>query len=96
MKIKIYVDWQRKKILDEKGYKEFKASTINEVADDYFKENCEFSEFLCDQDYSYADIFKMTDEEKEKVKAKWKAQCKESAEETFANDYEYEEIELEV
>ena len=96
MKIKVYADWKHEEILSEKDYKEFKERKVNELADDYFEDDYEFNEFLGDGDYNYADIFEMTDEEKEKVKAEWKAQCKESAEETFADDWVYEEIELEV
>ena len=96
MRITVYADWKHEEILSEKDYKEFKERKVNEMADDYFEDNYEFNEFLGNGDYNYADIFKMTDEEKEKVKAEWIAQCKENAEETFADEYDYEEIELEV
>lgn len=96
MKIKIYVDWKHEEILSEKDYKEFKDRKVNEIADDYFEDPYELNEFFGDNDYTYVDIFKMTDEEKEAVKEKWKAHCKESAEETFADEWGYEEIEMEV
>ena len=95
MKIKVYVDWKHEEILSEKDYKEFKDRKINEMADEYFEDNYELNEFLCD-DYNHAELFRMTDEEKEKVKADWIARCKEYAEETFENEYEYEENVLEV
>ncbi len=95
MRITIYVDWKHEEVLSEKEYKEFKERKVNEIADDYFEDDYEFGEFL-GENYTCADIFKMTDEEREKVKAEWKAQCKESAEETFADDWVYEEVEVEV
>ena len=95
MRIKVYADWKHEEILSEKDYKEFKERKVNEMADDYYEDDYEFGEFLAEK-YSCSEIFKMTNEEKEKVKADWKAQCKESAEETFADDWVYEEVELEV
>lgn len=96
MKIKVYVDWKNQEILSEKDYNEFKDRKVNEIADNYFEDKYEFNEFLTDNDYDYADIFNMTDKEKEEVKEKWKAQCKDSAEEAFGDEYDYDEIELEV
>ena len=96
MKIKVYVDWKNKEILNEKEYNEFHDREVNAIADRYFEDKYEFNEFLSDNDYDYADIFNMTDEEKEEVKAKWKAQCKDNAEEIFGDEYDYDEIELEV
>ena len=95
MKIKVYVDWNNKEILSEKDYKEFKNRKVNEMADTYFEDKYSLEEFLSDN-YNYADIFNMTNEEKEEAKAKWKAQCKDNAEENFGDEYDYDKIELEV
>lgn len=96
MKIKIYVDWKGEEVLSEKDYKEFKDQKTKEIADYYFEDNYGFSEYLSNGDYDPARVFQMTDEEKEKVKAEWKAHCEEYAKENFADEYDYEEIELEV
>ena len=95
MKIKVYADWKHEEILGEKDYKEFKERKVNEMADNYFEDDYEFGEFLGEK-YTCADIFKMTDEEREKVKKEWKAKCKADAKDNFADEWEYEEIVLEV
>ena len=95
MKIKVYVDWRHDEILSEKEYKEYKERKVNETADNYFEDEYEFGEFLA-KNYTCADIFKVTDEEKEKVKAEWKVRCRADAEENFNDHYRYEEFELEV
>ena len=96
MKIKVYVDWRNEEILSEKDYKEFKERKVKEMADDYFEDDYALDGFLDNGDYTYVGIFQMTDEEKEKVKEKWRAQCKADAEENFAEEYDYEVIEMEV
>ena len=95
MKIKVYVNWKDEEVLNEKDYMEFRDRKVNEIADDYFEDDYEFGEFLS-EDYTRSEIFRMTEEDKEKVKKAWKAQCKESAEETFDDEYNYEEVEVEI
>ena len=95
MKIKIYVDWRHEEVLNEKDYKEFRDRKVNEIADDYFEDEYEFNCFL-EHDYRPAEIFNLDNEAKEEIKEIWKRQCKASAEETFDDDYEYEEVEVEV
>ena len=96
MKIKVYADWNHEEILSEKDYKEFKDRKVNEITEEYFEDNCEFEEFLAENDYRLTDIFKMTDEQKGEVRSRWREWCKESAENAFENEYSYEEIEIEV
>ena len=97
MKIKLYVDWERGKILKEEEYEK----EIAEFAKDREDDDYEFGDFLDNyfdrnlhNNNKLAYLFNLSEKEREKIIELWKEDCLETVRNNSNDDYE--EIEIEV
>lgn len=93
MKVKIFVNWEERKILSESGFSEMIADRAQQkVNDDY-----ELSYFLENEIvYSHSEVFKLTPEEKDKIYKEFQEYCKEEAETDVLNEDDWFEKFIEV
>lgn len=90
MMVKLYVDWSGGVILSEKQAQEtVKNEYYNHAINDY-----NFNEWLS-ENYDYIDLFNMGEDEKEKIRATFMEEMKETAWEYFTNDG-YEKVFVEI
>ncbi len=91
MKVKIYVNWGREKIVNEENYRKI-------IAEDAKDKECEeeiFDEYLYNvQDLSHIEIFNLSDKRKEEIKKAFAKYCETLAKEEA--DENWEELEVEV
>lgn len=97
MKIKLYADWNERKILKEKEFEEEIAECAkNRENDDYELED--FLDNYCDRNLHnsnrLAHLFNLSKEEREKILELWKEDCLETVRNNSDDDYEEIEIEL--
>ena len=97
MKIKLFADWNERKILKEKEFEE----EIAECAKARENDDYEFEDFLdnyCDRNLHnsnrLAHLFNLSKEEREKILELWKEDCLETVRNNSDDDYEEIEIEL--
>ena len=92
MKVKVFVNWGTQDVRTEQDLEK----DIKERAVDIYEDTDFFDDFLEEEfrNFSWAEIFEMTAETKEKILAKWKDRSKESAANEIGEDWE--EFELEV
>lgn len=94
MKIKVYVDFANRAVLNEKQYKE----KLHRKAIHLREDDLAFSEFLTNEkDFIPADIF-FLEEEKEKIRREYFEYCEEKAKDFLDEDdcESYSEIYLEI
>lgn len=90
MMAKLYVSWGGGVILSEKQAQEtVKNEYYNPAINDY-----NFNEWLS-ENYDYIDLFNMGEDEKEKIRATFMEEMKETAWEYFTNDG-YEKVFVEI
>lgn len=90
IKIKVYkYKWsnsipQAEQYMDE----EEKNAWLDKRLQEEIEDMDAFGDFLADAYCSYADVFDLSESEKEKVKDKWARNCREYVEECFSDDWE--------
>lgn len=89
MKVKIYVDWEHKKIINEKEFKE----KIVEATNSYKTDTFYFSGWLTDN-YDSFKIWGMSAEEQAKLFEEYAEVCQEWAKEEVNEYWEEKEIEV--
>ena len=89
MKVKIYVNWERAEIINEKEFKEKIAEAINTYKTDTFY----FNDWLTDN-YASSEIWEMSEKERAKLLEEYAEVCQEWAEEEIDGDWEEKEIEV--
>lgn len=67
----IYVDWETPKVYTKEEYDKLVQTGLLELANC----DCSFSDWL-NYHYEMIEVFRMTDEDKERVKEKWFEECK--------------------
>ena len=88
-KVKLYVNWKANEILNEEEFdKEVEDEIQCRIEDDTI-----FSKFLSDEFFDYADVFKLTPEDKEEVFEKFEKQVKEDVLSDLLNG-DWEEVEV--
>lgn len=95
MKIKMYVDFANRAVLNEKQYKE----KLHRKGVQLREDDLAFSEFLTEiKDFSPADIFFFRPDVKEKIRQEFFEYCEEKAKDFLYQDEDelYSEIYLEI
>lgn len=103
MKIKIFVDWSRQEILNQKigeaelaaqlnnqdDYDYYRTDYLNDIIEDWLKKKPEvhYSEF-------YKKLFDLSAEERAEIEAKCRESYEEQVKEDFFNDWDEVEIEI--
>lgn len=90
MMVKLYVNWENGTILNEKQVQE----TVN---DEYYNDATSYYSFdqWLSENYSYARVFDMTENEKNVIRAKFMEEMKKTAWQNFITDG-YEEVSVEI
>lgn len=89
MKIKVYVNWYSRKVINEKEFKE----KVEEAYKDYKKDEDFFGESLNDL-YSAYEIWNLNEEQRKEVRSNYLIKCEELAEKDVRGDWEEKEIEI--
>ena len=89
MKVKIYVNWDEREIYSEKEI----VAKEKKIAEQYFDDGDGFSDWL-DEIFSGIELFKMNNDDKEVAKDSYRVACKEWAQESINNDFEFKEIDV--
>ncbi len=89
MTITMYVNWREEVVLNETQYAEKQEENARIRSDDSYY----FNEFL-EENYSPAEIFNLSEEDKKKVLDDWLNVCFEQADDEMCEDYE--EITMEI
>ena len=103
MKVKIFVDWSRQEIMNQKEgeaelashlndkdkYEAYRSDYLNEIIEDWLKHQpaVHYSEY-------YKKIFELSAEERAEIEAEFRKNFKEQIEEDFSDDWEEVEIEI--
>ena len=103
MKVKIFVDWSRQEIMNQKegeeklashlkdqaDYEDYRTDYLNDIIEDWLKKHptTHYSEF-------YKKIFDLSAEERAEIEAKCRESYKEQVEQDFFDDWEEVEIEV--
>ena len=66
MEIRVYVNHDRREVLNEKDF----SRLVNETAKEYANDDDRFSEWL-DENFMSAELFNMTDKRRAEVRAEW-------------------------
>ena len=90
MMVKLYVNWENGIILNEKQVQE----TVN---NEYYNSATSYDSFdqWLSENYSYARVFDMTEDEKKVIRAKFMEEMKETAWQNFIADG-YEKVSVEI
>ena len=90
MMVKLYVNWENGIILNEKQVQE----TVN---DEYYNSATSYDSFdqWLSENYSYARVFDMAEDEKKVIRAKFMEEMKETAWQNFIADG-YEKVSVEI
>ena len=96
MKVKVYVNWDEEKILNEKEYEEEIVENAKGREDDDYELNEFLNDYLEDRvrRSKFAYLFSLSKEERGKILELWKEDCLETVRNNFDDDYEEVEIEL--
>lgn len=103
MKVKLFVDWSRQVIMNQKEgeaefasylndkirYEEYRETYLNEIIEDWLKHNLttHYSEF-------YKKLFDLSAEERAEIEAKFRESYEENVKEEFSDDWDEVEIEI--
>ena len=103
MKVKIFVDWSKQEIMNQKegeeelashlkdqiGYEYYRTDYLNDIIEDWLKKHptTHYSEF-------YKKIFDLSAEERAEIEAKCRESYKEQIEQDFFDDWEEVEIDV--
>lgn len=87
MKVKIYVNWEDKDILNEKDY----DAEIERTVESLMEDKNDFFDWLGDN-YCLKEIWEATDAKRLKIYNDWEECCKETA----RCNSDYEEVEIEI
>lgn len=88
MEIKVYVNWDERQILSESEFSEMIADKTQEKIDDDY----ELSYYLEHAtSYTYAEVFRLTSEEKDKIYNAFKGYCESEIETDVLNENDWTE-----
>ena len=103
MKVKLFVDWNRAMIMNQKegeaelasqlndkdNYENYRGDYLNDIIEDWLKKKPEvhYSEF-------YKKLFDLSAEERAEIEAKCRESYKEQVEDDFSNDWDEVEIDI--
>lgn len=102
MKVKLFVDWNRAVIMNQKegeaelasllndkdNYEDYRGTYLNDIIEDWFKDKpIHHTEY-------YKKIFDLSAEERAEIEAKCRASYEEYAKDDFFNDWDEVEIEV--
>ena len=94
MKVKIYVNWEEREIVDENELQEIKKSRVSSILDNPHDRKDRAYEFLCDRNIQGEELFCMTNEERENLLKEFEKYVAEGIREDVKEDYQ--EIIIEV
>ena len=89
MKVKIYLDWYSKEVINEKDFNE----KVEEREKDYKEDENFFAEWLNDNYYA-DEVWNLNEKERKEVRNNFLAKCEELAVRDVREDWEEEEIEV--
>jgi len=87
MKVKVYVNWENKDILDKEDY----DAEIKRTAESLIEDRIDFFDWL-GYNYCFKEIWEATDADRIKIRNDWEECCKETA----RCNSDYEEVEIEI
>lgn len=89
MKVKIYINWFNREIINEKEYEERVIETQKEyLEDDYY-----FVEWL-EENYRPSEVWEFDNAKKEAVRIEFSKSCRKDAEKDVQSDWTEKEIEV--
>lgn len=92
MQIKLYVDWDNRKVLNQDQYEE----RLSEAADELFDDRNCLAEWL-EENFTMIDIFQAGEAKKEEIREDFRDYCQENAEDALDDDGEvYEKLDLDI
>lgn len=92
MKIKFYVDWNNRQVLNRDQYEK----RLTEAADELFADDNCLAEWL-EENCTMIDLYHAGEDEKEDIRERFSDYCKENAENALDDDGEnYEEVNLDI
>lgn len=89
MKVKVYINWYSREVINEKNFKE----KVEESTRDYKEDECFFNEWL-NEHYSANEIWKLDEERRKEVRSDFLVKCEELAASDVRYSWEEEEIEI--
>lgn len=89
MKVKVYVNWYSREVINEKEFKKkVEESTEDYKGDEYF-----FAEWL-DAHYSAVEIWNLNEEQRKEVRSNFLIECEKLGLKDICNEWEEDEIEV--
>ena len=89
MKVKVYVNWYNREVINEKEFEK----KVEETTQDYKEDKCFFDEWLNDH-YSANEVWNLNEEERKEVQKDFLIRCEELGVRDVREDWEEEEIEV--
>lgn len=89
MKVKVYVNWFDREVINEKEFEK----KVEETTQDYKEDKCFFDEWLNDH-YSANEVWNLNEEERKEVQKDFLIKCEELGVRDVREDWEEEEIEV--
>lgn len=89
MKVKVYVNWYDREVINEKVFNE----KVEEATTDYKEDEYFFAEWL-DEHYSANEIWGFNEEQRKEVRSNFLIKCEELGEKDVRDDWGEEEIEV--